>query len=235
MRPAVLVHPDHPDPVEAGGPGCGQQFLGGRDGDVVDGVPAAAQLARHRRDGRLVEHQTPQDEPCAAAGRRRSRPGEPVGVSDEDLADAAVVATPVARHADSQLQGMADDGDVADAPLDAVAVGPGDPAARAAARPLDEQLAPQHGRLVEQSGVGDPHSQLDRADDRVGDDLGRRRRRLRHRVPGELDDIGVGTFIINFPGTVSAQRHDPTTAAGHASPALRIRKSPERAFRSVRR
>jgi hypothetical protein len=35
-------------------------------------------------------------------------------------------------------------------------------------------------------------------------------------VPGALDDIGVGTFIINFPGTVSVQRHDPSTAVGHA-------------------
>ncbi len=31
-----------------------------------------------------------------------------------------------------------------------------------------------------------------------------------------LTIIGVGTFIINFPGPASSQRHDPSCPLGHA-------------------
>jgi hypothetical protein len=59
------------------------------------------------------------------------------------------------------------------------------------------------------------HAELDGPDDRVGHDLGRRARSLRHRVPGMVAGAGVGTVIINFSGPASAQRHDPTLAVDH--------------------
>ncbi|MGM0724606.1 MAG: hypothetical protein ACQEXM_29545, partial [Actinomycetota bacterium] len=34
--------------------------------------------------------------------------------------------------------------------------------------------------------------------------------------PGLLTVFGVGTFIINFSGPASPQRHDPTRAVDHA-------------------
>jgi hypothetical protein len=111
---------------------------------------------------------------------------------------------------------MPDHRDVTDAALDAVAVDPDQPAPRARARLVGDQIAPQHrGRAVE-CGVDDPHPELDGTDDRVGHDLGGRARRLRHRVPGTLDGTGVGTCIINFSGPASAQRHDPTPVVDHA-------------------
>ena len=216
MGPLVLVDPDHPDPVEASRAGGEQQLAGGRDGDAVDGVPAAAELAGHRGDGGLVDRQPPQHELRAASGGRPARAGQPAAVVGEDLAVAAVVDTPVARQPDPQLERMPHDRDVGDAALDAVAVDPGHPAARAATRPVDEQVAPQHRRLAGHRGVGDPHPELDGADDRVGHDLGGRGRRLRHRVPGMLKATGVGTFIINFSGPASPQRHDPSSPGGHA-------------------
>ncbi len=46
--------------------------------------------------------------------------------------------TAVARQPDPQLEWVPDDRDVGDAALDAVAVDPDDPAARTAARPIDQ-------------------------------------------------------------------------------------------------
>jgi hypothetical protein len=135
---------------------------------------------------------------------------------DEDLPRTAVVHAAVARHPDPKLQWMPDHRDIGDAALDAVAVDPDQPAPRARAGPVGEQVAPQHRGLAVKGGVGDPHPELDGTDDRVGHDLGRRARRLRHRVPGTVEDAGVGTVIINFSGPASAQRHDPTPAVDHA-------------------
>jgi hypothetical protein len=56
VGPAVLVDPDHGHSVEASGVG-GQQRRGGFESDAVDGVPAAAELAGHRRHGGPVDDQ----------------------------------------------------------------------------------------------------------------------------------------------------------------------------------
>jgi hypothetical protein len=84
----------------------------------------------------------------------------------------------------------------------------------------------QHRGLTCQGGVDDPHAELDRADDRVGHDVDRRRRKLLHRVPGTLGDLGVGTFIISFSGPASLQRHDPTSRAGHTLSCTPIPEEP---------
>ena len=94
--------------------------------------------------------------------------------------------TAVARHRNAQLEGMPDHRHIADPALGHVAVGPGDPAPRAAPRPVDKQLAPQHGGLARQRSIDDPDAELHGPDDRVGHDLGRQGRRLRHRVPEVL-------------------------------------------------
>jgi hypothetical protein len=104
----------------------------------------------------------------------------------EHLARAAVVDTPVTRQPDPQLERMPDHRDVADPALDTVAVDPDHPAPRAASRTFDDQVTPQHRGLTSDRGVDDPHPELDGPDDRVGHDLGRRRRKLRHWVPGML-------------------------------------------------
>ena len=216
VGPLVLIDADDLDPVQPRRAGGEQQLAGRCDGDVVDGVPGPAELAGHRDDGGLVQHEPAQDEPRAAAGGRGAGPGETAGVVGEHLADTAVVDTAVARHPDPELEGMPNDRDVADPALGRVAVGPGDPAARAATRTVDKQLAPQHRRLAGDRGVGDPHPEFHGPDDRVGHDLGRQGRRLRHRVPGMLKATGVGTVIINFSGPASPQRHDPSPPVDHA-------------------
>jgi hypothetical protein len=215
MGPLVFVDPDHPHPIQAGRAGGQQQLTGRGHGDAVHGVPAAAQLARDRGDGGLVESQAPQDERRAASGGRRARAGQPAAVVGEDLPDAAVVDTPVARQPHPQLERVPDDRDVGDTALDGVAVHPDQAATWAGAGPVGEQVTPQHRGLTVHGGVGDPHPELDGPNDRVGHDLSRNRRRLRHRAPGDVDDLGVGTFIINFPGPASPQRHDPSPAPGH--------------------
>ena len=215
VGPLVLVDSDHADPVEAGRSGAEQQLAGGLNRDGVDGVPAAPELAGDRRHGGLVDRQAPQHELRAAPRGRPPRTGQSAAVVGEDLAGAAVMDAPVARQPDPQRERVPDDRHVADTALDAVAVDPDQPAVRTAPRPVGDQVTPQHRRLAGHSSISDPHPELDRADDRVGDDLGGRGRKLRHRVPGMLTIIGVGTFIINFPGSVSAQRHDPARRAAH--------------------
>jgi hypothetical protein len=89
VGPLVLIDADHRHALEAGRAGGEQQFAGGRDGDVVDGVPAAAELAGDRGDGGLVQHQSTQDERRAPPRGRGARAGEPAGVVGEDLTGAA--------------------------------------------------------------------------------------------------------------------------------------------------
>ena len=103
---------------------------------------------------------------------------------DEDLPLAAVMAAAVARDSDPQLERMTHDRDVGDPTLDAVSVDPRDAATRTPTRISSDQIAEHDRRLAGNRGVGDPYSEFDRADDRVGDDVSGRRRRLHHRAPG---------------------------------------------------
>ena len=66
-----------------------------------------------------------------------------------------------------------------------------------------------HNTVV--SPVGDPHPEIDGPDDRSRADALGGPRGLRHRVPGMLTITGVGTFIMNFSGPASPQRHDPAS------------------------
>ena len=131
------------------------------------------------------------------------------------LAGTAVVAAAIPRDPHAQLERMPDHRDIADTALDVVAEDPRDPAAGTAPRPLDDQVGEHHRRLARDRGVGHPDSELDGPDDRVGHDLGRQGRRLRHRVPGTLKATGVGTVIINFSGPALPQRHDPSPPVDH--------------------
>ncbi|GAA4554537.1 hypothetical protein GCM10023175_52660 [Pseudonocardia xishanensis] len=102
---------------------------------------------------------------------------------DEDLAGAAVILALVARHPHAQLQRMPDHRHVADAALDAVAVDPDRPAPPGTTQGVDGQVALQHRGLTVQSGVGDPHPELDGTDDRDCHDLNRRERIINFSWP----------------------------------------------------
>ena len=99
-----------------------------------------------------------------------------------------------------------------------------DPAVRAAPIP-GHRTAEDRRLLLVDGSVGDRHTQLDGAHDRVGNNRRRAGSSLRHGSPRWGGRSSVGTRIVTHRGPTSAQRHDPTRGCPPTTTALSFTKS----------
>ena len=195
-------------------------------------MPGHPELGGDGRDSGAVDHQPPQHISGTAARRGRPRGCQRAQVLVEHRTATLWGQTAVTGHGHPQHQRIAGDRQIGQRPGHGVAVSAFGTAVRAPRIP-GHRTAEDRRLLLVDGSVGDRHTQLDGAHDRVGNNGWRAGSSLRHGSPRWRGWSSLGTRIVTHRGPASAQRHDPTARYPPTTSALSFTKSRFRASSST--
>ena len=187
-------------------------------------MPGHPEFGGDGRDGGAVDHQPPQHISGTAARRGRPRGCQRAQVLVEHRTATLWGQTAVTGHGHPQHQRIAGDRQIGQRPGHGVAVSAFGTAVRAPRIP-GHRTAEDRRLLLVDGSVGDRHTQLDGAHDRVGNNGWRAGSSLRHGSPRWRGWSSLGTRIVTHRGPASAQRHDPTARYPPTTSALSFTKS----------